>query len=133
MSPRRSTYTFAVVALALMTSAAVLAQAQNVTGTWNAKFTTRIGEQVYTYKLQQNGRTLTGTAISQLGEVKLEDGRVANGVITFVERLTIDGLGERRFEYSGTLSADKIRFVRNVYDADKRKLATEEFEATKAP
>ena len=128
MRTRRATFTVLVLAFALLAPA--LTSAQGATGTWNATWETRIGEQRYTFRLEQRGQTLTGTATSNFGEAKIEDGRVTGNVITFTETLTIEGT-VRQFEYSGTLAADKIAFVRDVFDGNKNKITTEKFEATK--
>lgn len=130
MLTTRATLRWLVIAIAV-TSAAVAAQA-GATGTWTAKWPTRIGEQRYTFELEQKGQALTGTAISNLGESKIESGRVTGNTVTFVETVLIDDIGTRRFEYSGTLTADRIKFVRNVFDGNRNKITTEEFEATRA-
>jgi hypothetical protein len=46
-----------------------------------------IGQQTYTYEFKLVGDMLTGRAISQNGDVEIQDGRVSGDVITFVENI----------------------------------------------
>ena len=110
----------AVAAMAPVASVA----AADVTGTWTASFETQVGQQNYTYQFQQKGAELTGTAKSNFGEAKLENGKVDGDTVTFVELLDFQGM-QLRIEYTGkVVSADEIKFSRKVAD-----IATEELVA----
>ena len=111
----------------LMMAAAIAAQAPDITGQWNASFETQIGTQTYTYDFAVKDGVLTGKAKSNLGEAALSEGKVAGDAVTFVEMLKFDG-NDIRIDYKGKIvSADEIRFTRQVGD-----FATEELVAKRA-
>ena len=114
--------------LALVVSvAATLAAAADISGTWKASFDTQIGQQNYTYTFQVKDGVLTGTAKSDNGETQLKDGKVEGETVTFVENLSFQGM-DIRIDYTGKIvSADEIRFTRKVGD-----FATEELVAKRA-
>ena len=97
----------------------------DASGTWTASFETQVGTQNYTYELQVQGATLTGTAKSNLvGEVKLADGKVDGNKISFVENAMYQGM-PITFNYTGELVGnDEIRFKRELMG-----FAAEEFVA----
>jgi hypothetical protein len=92
-----------------------LAQAADVGGTWTASFDTQVGAQTYTYVLQVQGATLTGTAKGNLiTDSVLSDGKVDGSKITFVEKGSYMGM-PLTFNYSGELVGDdEIRFKREL-------------------
>ncbi len=100
--------------------------AQNVAGTWTASFDTQIGVQNYTYTFQVEGGKLTGTAKSQFGETKISEGVVKGDEISFVENLDFQGQA-LKIVYKGKVSADEIKFSRQVGD-----VATEELVAKRS-
>ena len=108
---RRSILLLAIAALPLGASAA------DVTGTWKAEFDTQIGVQKYTFMLQQDGNTVTGTANSRIGgeqnESKLTEGRMEGDTVEFVELLSFQG-AELRISYKGKVSGNEIQFRREV-------------------
>ena len=110
----------------LLVSAPVLLAA-DITGKWTASFGTQIGQQDYTYDFVVKDATLTGRMKSNLGEGEVLDGKVDGDKVSFVEILKFDGM-EIRITYSGRIiSADEIRFTRQVAD-----FATEELTARRA-
>jgi hypothetical protein len=114
----------ALVALAV----AAPALAADITGTWTASFDTQIGTQSYTYTFKVSGSTLTGTAKSANGEVAITDGKVDGDAVSFVEKLTFQGM-ELTITYAGTvLSANEIQFKRDVAG-----IAKEDLTAKRAP
>ena len=99
-----------IAALLLCSSA----RAADVSGTWTAEFDTQVGKQNYTYVLKVSGSQLTGKAKSANGETELKDGKVEGDAITFVEMLKIQGM-ELKVTYMGkVVSADEIKFTRDV-------------------
>jgi len=113
----------------LMTALLVLVslvaiRAADITGKWTASFDTQIGKQEYTYDFVVKDSKLTGKMKSNLGESDVLDGKVDGDKVTFGELLKFEGM-EVRITYTGTVvSADEIKFTRNVAD-----FATEELVA----
>ena len=108
----------------LMCAALASARAEDITGTWKASFDTQIGQQNYTYTFVVKDGALTGTAKSDMGESEITEGKVTGDTVSFVENLSFQGM-DIRIEYSGKIvSADEIRFTRQVAD-----FATEELVA----
>ena len=102
----------------LITIAALLlfssARAADVSGTWTAEFDTQVGKQNYTYVLKVSGSQLIGKAKSANGETELKDGKVEGDAVTFVEMLNFQGM-ELKVTYKGkVVSADEIKFTRDV-------------------
>ena len=111
----------------IVSVAATIAAAADISGTWKASFDTQIGQQNYTYTFQVKDSVLTGTAKSENGETQLKDGKVEGETVTFVENLSFQGM-DIRIDYTGKIvSADEIRFTRKVGD-----FATEELVAKRA-
>ena len=99
-----------IAALLLFSSA----RAADVSGTWTAEFDTQVGKQHYTYVLKVSGSQLTGKAKSANGETELKDGKVEGDAVTFVEMLNFQGM-ELKVTYKGkVVSADEIKFTRDV-------------------
>lgn len=99
-------------------------RAADITGKWTASFDTQIGKQEYTYDFVVKESKLTGKMKSNLGESDVLDGKVDGDKVTFGEILKFEGM-EVKITYTGTVvSADEIKFTRNVAD-----FATEELVA----
>ncbi len=112
---------------AALAAAPMLAHAADITGTWTASFDTQIGKQSYTYEFVVKGNQLTGKAKSANGESAIAEGKVDNDTVTFVENLKFQGM-DIRVVYTGKIvSADEIKFSRNVAD-----FATEELVAKRS-
>ena len=116
------------IVVALLASGLVaIAQTPDITGKWNASFETQIGTQTYTYDFVVKNGVLTGKAKSNIGEAEISGGKVEGDKVTFVEMLKFEGM-EIRIDYTGKIvSADEIRFTRQVGD-----IATEELVAKRA-
>jgi hypothetical protein len=98
--------------------------AADITGKWTSSFDTQIGKQEYTYDFVVKDSKLTGKMKSNLGESDVLDGKVDGDKVTFGELLKFEGM-EIKITYTGTIvSADEIKFIRNVAD-----FATEELVA----
>ena len=119
-----------VVSLALAATAALAADAPtpNLTGTWTTSFDSTVGQQTYTYTFKVEAGKLTGHAKSNLGEGDLSDGKVDKDNVTFIEHLNYQGM-MLDITYQGKIvSADEIKFKRDVGGQ-----GGEEFTAKRAP
>jgi hypothetical protein len=103
--------------VALVPSAAVAAApTADISGTWGTSFESQVGTQTYTYTFNVAGNTLTGHAKSNLGEGDLS-GTVDGDKVTFVENLNYQGQA-LAITYTGQIvSADEIKFKRDVAGA----------------
>jgi len=99
-----------IAALLLYSSA----READVSGTWTAEFDTQVGKQNYTYVLKVSGSQLTGKAKSANGETELKDGKVEGDAVTFVEMLNIQGMELKVTYKCKVVSADEIKFTRDV-------------------
>jgi opacity protein-like surface antigen len=117
--------TFFILA-ALLAAMAAPALAADISGTWTASIDTQIGVQNYTYDLKVEGSKVTGTAKSQNGESKIQDGAIKGDEITFVENMDFDGQAVK-IVYTGKIAGDEIKFNRKVGD-----FASEDFVAKRA-
>jgi hypothetical protein len=114
--------TFAVANILAITAATL--GAADISGKWTAVFDTQIGQQSYTYDFVVKESTLTGRMKSNLGESEVIDGKVDGDKVSFVEIFKLEGM-DVRITYTGTVvSADEIKFTRQVAD-----FATEELVA----
>ena len=113
-----------MTALLVLVSMVGRSRAADITGKWTASFDTQIGKQEYTYDFVVKDSKLTGKMKSNLGESDVLDGKVDGDKVTFGELLKFEGM-EVKITYTGTVvSADEIKFTRNVAD-----FATEELVA----
>ena len=96
-----------VIALALLVSAQVLAQATNVTGEWAFTVTTDqgAGNPILTFK--QEGEKLTGKYAGQLGAADLT-GTVKGNVIHFAFTLDVQGQ-QAPVTYDGTIEKNTMK------------------------
>lgn len=108
----------AVIFLALA-ALQLSAWAADLTGTWKAEFNTQIGVQKYTFRLKQEGNTLTGKANAEIGgekyESKLKNGKVDGDTVSFVEELNFQG-NDLEIRYEGKLSGKDLNLNRKVGD-----------------
>jgi len=104
--------TSATVALA-PSAAIAAAPSAEISGTWTTSFDSQVGTQTYTYTFTVEGERLTGHARSNLGEGGLT-GTVDGDKVTFVENLNYEGQ-VLAITYTGQIvSADEIKFTRDV-------------------
>jgi hypothetical protein len=119
---RRRICLTALILFAALTPAPLAAV--DITGKWTSSFDTQIGKQEYTYDFVVKDGKLTGHMKSNIGESDVLDGKVDGDKVTFGELLKFEGM-EVKITYAGTIvSADEIKFTRNVAD-----FATEELVA----
>jgi hypothetical protein len=101
-------------ALGLLACVGLAADTADISGTWTTSFDSQVGVQTYTYTFVANGTQLTGKAKSANGDVAIQEGKVENGSVYFVENMDYQGMA-LRIVYTGTVvSADEIRFKRDV-------------------
>ena len=116
-----------VVALgASLTAQSAPAKAADITGQWAASFESQVGTQTYTYDFVVKDGKLTGKAKGSLADAstEIQDGKVTGDAVSFVENLSFQGM-DIRIVYTGKIvSADEIKFTRNVAE-----FATEELVA----
>ena len=82
------------------------AKAVDVTGTWESTVESPQGALASTATYKQDGETLTGTHVGQMGELQLK-GTVKGNAIAY--QITVD-MGGQQFtiSYSGTIDGDTI-------------------------
>ncbi len=101
--------------------------AADLSGQWRAEFDTQVGQQKYLFVFQVKEGSVTGKATAELGsqkrEVEFKDARLADDTLTFVEMFKFQD-NEVRIAYTGKVSDDEIKFIRQVGD-----IATENFTA----
>ncbi|HUP05314.1 MAG TPA: hypothetical protein VMU19_15055 [Bryobacteraceae bacterium] len=78
--------------------------AADVTGNWKASIDTPNGAMEFTYVLKADGNTVTGTMQSQMGEMKIEEGKLDGDKISFA--VNIEQMG--KLTYSGTVKDDQM-------------------------
>lgn len=97
-------------ALLALTVTAVISAA-DINGKWKAQYQSPDGQQrESTFTFQVSGETLTGTVASTLGEVKIEEGKVAGDTVTFAVTRNFNGQ-DVRIKYNGKVAGDEIKFA----------------------
>jgi hypothetical protein len=96
-----------IVAIGMLASAQLVAQATNVTGEWLFNVTTDQGGGTPTITFKQDGEKLTGKYAGQLGNADLT-GTVKGNVIHFT--FTIDAQGQPApVTYDGTVEKNTMK------------------------
>ena len=107
------------ITLVALVAFSLPALAQEVTGTWKAEFDTQRGLQKYTFVLKRDGKTSparpTSSSTARKREIDLKEGKIEGDTVTFVETLNFQD-NELRITYTGKVSADGIKFTRQVGD-----------------
>ena len=96
-----------VIALALLVSAQVLAQANNVTGEWAFNVTTDQGGGTPTITFKQDGDKLTGKYVGQFGSADLT-GTVKGDAISFTFAIDVQGQ-QAPAKYEGTIEKNTMK------------------------
>lgn len=96
-----------VIALALLVSSQVLAQATNVTGEWAFNVTTDQGGGTPAITFKQDGEKLTGKYAGQLGNADLT-GTVKGNAIHFTFTLDVQGQ-QAPVTYDGTVEKNTMK------------------------
>jgi enterochelin esterase-like enzyme len=112
------------------------AVAEDVDGTWKAEFDTQRGLQKYTFTLKRDGKTITGKATAEVNdqkrEIDLKDGKIDGDTVSFVETLNFQDR-EIRITYTGKISAEGIKFTRQVGDFGSTEAVAKRERATADP
>ena len=96
-----------ILAVAVLASAQLVAQATNVTGEWTFNVTTDQGGGTPTITFKQDGEKLTGKYVGQLGNADLT-GTVKGNDIQFM--FTIDAQGQQApVTYKGTVEKNTMK------------------------
>jgi hypothetical protein len=96
----------ALVAVPLLAQDAPKDKKIDVTGTWESLVESPQGNLASTATYKQQGETLTGTHVGQMGEVPLK-GTVKGNVITYT--ITVDAQGQQfTITYTGKIDGDTI-------------------------
>jgi len=96
----------ALVAVPLYAQDAPKDKKIDVTGTWESLVESPQGNLASTANYKQEGETLTGTHVGQMGEVPLK-GTVKGNVIAYT--ITVDAQGQQfTITYSGKIEGDTI-------------------------
>ena len=103
-----------VGALSMMILATV-AVAADIDGKWKANLETPNGAMEITYAFQANGEQLTGTVSSQMGEEKIQEGKIKGDEISF---LMVVGEGQFKVNYKGKLAGDELRLTMSFGGGD---------------
>ena len=96
-----------VIALALLVSSQVFAQATNITGEWAFNVTTDQGAGTPTITFKQDGEKLTGKYVGQLGAADLT-GTVKGNAIHFAFTLDVQGQ-QAPVTYDGTIEKNTMQ------------------------
>lgn len=87
--------------------ACVMALAADVTGKWQAEFTTPDGTQrTATFNLKADGAGVTGTVAGGQDETPIKDGKVTGETISFTAERPFG-----TFTYTGKIAGDEIKFT----------------------
>ena len=105
------------------------APAPALSGQWQGEFESQIGRQKYVFDFQEKDGKWIAKAVAegnnQKRDVEFREPKLQGDRITFFEMRTIQD-NEIQIDYTGLVSAERIRFIRKVGD-----FATQEFEATR--
>jgi hypothetical protein len=103
-----------LLALVAFFCLSIAAFAADVNGKWTAQVPGRGGNtNEVTFNFQTQGSTLTGTVANQMGESKIENGKVDGDNISFEQVMNFNG-NERRIQYKGTVKGDTIEMSRDA-------------------
>jgi hypothetical protein len=108
-----------LIVAALVAVGALCLYAADISGKWAGQFDSQVGPQKYTFEFKVSGTTLTGTAISEIGEAAaaakvttpITEGKINGDEITFVENLNYQGM-ELKMVYKGKVTGDSIQMER---------------------
>jgi hypothetical protein len=88
----------------LLAALSLTAFAADVTGNWKASLETPNGSMEFTYVLKADGNTVTGTIQSQMGDMKIDEGKLDGEKISF--STTVENFG--KISYTGTVKGDEM-------------------------
>jgi len=88
----------------MLTVFSMAAFAADVTGNWKASLDTPNGAIEFTYVLKADGNVVTGTIQSQMGDMKIDEGKLDGDNISF--SATVENMG--KISYKGTVKGDEM-------------------------
>jgi autotransporter translocation and assembly factor TamB len=88
----------------LLAAISLTAFAADVTGNWKASLETPNGSMEFTYVLKADGNAVTGTIQSQMGDMKIDEGKIDGDKISF--SVTVENMG--KISYNGTVKGDEM-------------------------
>lgn len=91
-------------AILLLAVLSLSAFAADVTGSWKASMETPNGSMEFTFVLKADGNVVTGAMQTQMGEMKIEDGKLDGDKISFA--VSPGDFG--KMTYSGTVKGDEM-------------------------
>jgi hypothetical protein len=109
------------LAMLFLALACMSAFAADVNGKWTSEIKTNDSLLKYTYEFHADGAKLTGKAISDHGNVDIQDGKIDGDTISFVEVLHKDTT-EIKITYTGKVEGNEIKFTRLVGGQIKEEL-----------
>lgn len=113
----------------VLTLAAGMALAADVTGAWKASIPGRDGAAMETtFNLKADGNTLTGNVATERGESAISDGKINGDSISFKVKREFNG-NAMIMIYEGTVSGNEIKFKSTREGSDR---PPREFVAKKA-
>jgi hypothetical protein len=105
--------------MVVLTLAAGIALAADVTGAWKASIPGRDGAaQETTFNLKADGATLTGNVATQRGETAISEGKINGDSISFKVKREFGG-NTRIMLYEGTVSGNEIKFKSTFEGSDR--------------
>lgn len=108
-----------VCALLYVTLFTVLAWAADISGQWKAEFTAPDGAtRQNTFTFKQDGEKLTGTVASAMGEVQIQEGKVAGDAVSFFVMRNFGG-NDVKLSYAGKAAGNEIKFKVTFEGADR--------------
>ena len=108
---------FSIAALLTAHAASALAQAPDVSGTWQFEVETQIGTGTPTFTFKQDGGKLSGRYKGQLGEADVT-GSVKGNEVAFTLDATLEG-NSLRITYTGTVDKDAMKGIVTFCDLGK--------------
>ncbi len=115
VSVRNGLFLFVVLMLGTVVFAA------DVDGVWTATVSTPMGDLHYTYTFKTDGKTLAGSAKTEMTDVQIKDGVVNGDEVSFTETLDFDG-NQIVIKYKGKVAGDQINFDREVVGITNEKM-----------
>lgn len=101
-----------IVTVALLLGVSFGVLAADVTGKWTAQVPSRQGgTREQTFNLKTDGDKLTGTISGRQGDIAIMDGKISGDTISFSVKMEYGGNSVEQ-KYTGTVSADEIKFKR---------------------
>jgi hypothetical protein len=88
----------------LLAAFSLAAFAADVTGSWKASMDTPNGSMDMTFVLKADGNVVTGAVQSQMGEMKIDDGKLDGDKISF----SISPGDFGKLTYTGTIKGDEM-------------------------